>query len=135
LILIIIPTFKLSVTIIIQKIKNQKKEFVKLYCTNCGQEILDNAQFCPHCGSSITGTKVIQDTQAPAPVVSQAPSGAIQQLPSYSCPRCGNTGPKKSAYSTGLFIFLLCCIGCLAGLIYYLLRHGKVKCLQCGKVF
>ena len=109
-----------------------------MYCSNCGTEIPDNVTYCPHCGASVEAAQVVlapPQAPAPAPVMRQAPEGAIQQVVSYPCPRCGNTGPKRSAYSTGLFLFLLCCIGCVAGLIYYLLRHGKVKCPQCGKVF
>ena len=109
-----------------------------MYCSNCGTEIPDNVMYCPHCGASVEGVQVIQaTTQAPAitPVVSQAPSGAIQQLVRTPCPRCGNTDPKTNAYSTGLFVFLLCCVGIIFGIVYYVLRHGKVKCPQCGKVF
>ena len=45
------------------------------FCTNCGQQIDDNAKFCTHCGNS-------QNAEAPAPQ-SFSPSG--KQL---HCPKC-----------------------------------------------
>ena len=107
-----------------------------MYCSNCGTEIPDNVQYCPNCGASVGAPLIIQaapQVQAPAPA--PTPGAAIQQVQGPPCPRCGNTDPKRSAYSTGLFLFLLCCVGIIFGIIYYILRHDKLKCPQCGKVF
>ena len=45
------------------------------FCTNCGQQIDDNAKFCAHCGGS-------QNTEAPVPRV---PITGGKQL---HCPKC-----------------------------------------------
>jgi predicted RNA-binding Zn-ribbon protein involved in translation (DUF1610 family) len=107
-----------------------------MYCSNCGQQIPNDATNCPYCGNPISGVQVSEHKLDIPVATTQATGGAIQQTVStFKCPRCGNTDPKGKAFSTGLFIFLLCCIGCLPGLVYYLMRNDKVKCYQCGKVF
>ncbi len=124
-----------------------------MYCEFCGKENAANVKFCIYCGgrvSVVSSSNVPPQTFTPIPqnVPQGGSSGPVANYPpgvNYPpgtyyppviiCPRCGSPEPKISAYNSGLFWFLLCCLSILGGIIYYMLRKDKLKCIRCGNVF
>ena len=112
-------------------------EFKKMFCNKCGQELPKDANSCPYCGQIIDRSSYNQ-TRAPQAIQQSSETHTQAQLqkagPTYPCPRCGSTAPKEKAYKT--WIQIICCLlGIVVGVVYYMLRHNSVKCLECGKVF
>ena len=64
---------------------NFTKEMDVSYCTNCGQEIMDGAKFCPECGSPV------QQRDIPIPYVEDVISKreTVYEGKIYKCPNCG----------------------------------------------
>jgi len=95
-----------------------------MYCTACGEAITGDEIYCPACGAPV---------KTSSQPISPPPAQSYLKLP--PCPRCGNTaGPRPDAFSTGWFIFFLCCLGLVPGIVYYALRHDKVRCAACRAV-
>ena len=101
-----------------------------MYCNNCGEEIPNNAIHCPACGTRVREEENVQ-TVSSMPQVEETAEGLILNI---KCPICGSIEPKESAYSSGWQV-VTCCLGLLPALLYYFLRHNKIKCFECGNTF
>lgn len=103
-----------------------------MFCESCGEELKAGELYCPACGAKVR--RVMPSPRPPTqPVIPPTQPPSQMKLP--PCPRCGNTmGPRPDAFSTGWFIFFLCCLGLVPGIVYYALRHDKVRCAACRAV-
>lgn len=91
-------------------------------CTNCGNEINENASFCPECGFEVP-------KQYSAPVKIKCPKcGSLSQTGSSFCTNCGSQiyQPKKKTFNAGLIctiillaVMLLAACGFLGYMIIY----------------
>ncbi|MFX1393291.1 MAG: zinc-ribbon domain-containing protein [Promethearchaeota archaeon] len=109
-----------------------------MYCSNCGQELPENANVCPYCGELV---KYMQPPQLVSqPQIIDATTGlqptSLQPITTgFPCPNCGFTGDKKKVFRTSTFLLLFCClcglIGCVAATIYAIATSGKLRCPQC----
>lgn len=114
-----------------------------MYCSKCGKELPEGAQFCPNCGNSIsppTAPSSLQvenspDQDSPATQPPSAPPAPQQTEPpvpneEIKCPKCGASGcmPQyKQDVSGGGYG---CCQGVLGSLI---LGPLGLLCGTCGK--
>lgn len=51
------------------------------YCTNCGTEIADDAEFCTTCGNRIADEQSVETPEVTEPVVQAAPPAAEVRVP------------------------------------------------------
>jgi len=122
-----------------------------MYCIKCGKELPEGAQFCPHCGNSVSppieppplqtasgpnqdipSTEQQTTLTAPPKVTPTAPQQTVPPVPNeeIKCPKCGAVGcvPQyKQNVSGGGYG---CCQGVLGSLI---LGPLGLLCGACGR--
>lgn len=94
------------------------------YCSNCGQELRDEARFCPNCGASLAETAHVStpeaDTETPQP--SQQAAGAsspretIQDQPTEMTENQGRSAWTSGIRGGCLIVVLLVILASLLGL-------------------
>src|SRR5258708_9815680 len=108
-------------------IPTQRRQGVPMFCSKCGAQIDDQAQFCPQCG---TTSPVMAQPPAPPPgPPTQQPPYAVpgQYVPQYTPPQ--PTDGKATA-SLVLGILSVICFGILAGIPALILGHISRSNLQ-----
>ena len=99
-------------------------------CRYCGSSNAPEIEFCTACGAELPPTP-----PPPPPTITYQPPEPVPAPAAIpACPICGSTVGRKDAFSTGWFLFWLCCIGIIPGIIYFALRHGKIRCISCNAI-
>ncbi|MBQ3084499.1 MAG: zinc-ribbon domain-containing protein [Clostridia bacterium] len=69
------------------------------FCQNCGNQLDDNAVFCPNCGAKDELPAAAPAPEAPAYTAPQAPAYTAPQAPAYGAPEApAYTAPQAPAY-------------------------------------
>lgn len=109
-------------------------------CPECGKEISDKANSCPHCGLPLIQNTPIQDRgnaiTTDSEEIKQIQNPTIENC--IGCPICGSTElhVEKQGFSGGKALVgavLTGGIGLLAGTIGS--KNVKITCLKCGNRF
>ncbi len=86
------------------------------YCTNCGTQLADDAQFCPSCGRPVHETAAVSTPEAdvgvPPPPGPQA--GSPNYAPTTAAPQGRSTFSRLLVGCAGLFVLGFLFVGCLA---------------------
>ncbi len=106
-----------------------------MFCTNCGKELPDDAQFCPACGMSVKGAPA-SATQTEAP---QGEAGTYQPINNDAqyYQSQGYNGPVNNSVPQDHSSFgfaALCFFFPIVGLILFLVWHDQqpLKAKSCG---
>jgi hypothetical protein len=88
------------------------------YCSNCGHELGDVAQFCPNCGSPVHRTAHVPtpeaDVTVPPPPNQQQASGTQSFGPTGGAPRQHSLAGRLLVGCAGLVVLSFLFVGCLA---------------------
>jgi hypothetical protein len=88
------------------------------YCSNCGHELGDAAQFCPNCGSPVHRTAHVPtpeaDVPVPPPPNQQQASGTQSFAPTGAAPRQHSLAGRLLVGCAGLVVLSFLFVGCLA---------------------
>ena len=85
-----------------------------MVCKNCGNELRDDARFCPHCGASAM----------PAPGGQPPQEADAPQAPAWEGPE-GNGGKKKAGLMIGIAVAAVAVVALLVFVLGGLFSNSK----------